>query len=142
MSSFEAENHQREIPAGTVLFMEGDAGREMFIIIKGSILLYQVVAKRLREDAEVMIGHHIREIARLSDGDYFGEMALLDHQPRSTCAVAITDTSCLVLDEANFGQVMATRPDFSLRLMREFSRRVRVLETKLRTGVPNGPASN
>lgn len=138
--SSEADRHQREIPAGTVLFMEGDPGKEMYIIITGSILLYQVVAKKLREDAEVMIGHHIREVARLADGDYFGEMALLDHQPRSTCAVAITDTTCLVLDEVNFGQVLATRPDFSLRLMREFSRRVRELEARLRKASPGAPA--
>lgn len=133
------ESHQRQIKAGTVLFMEGEPGEEMFVILSGSVLLYQVVRKKIREEAEVMVGQHIKEIARLKEGDFFGEMALLDHRPRSVSAVAVTDLNCLVLDEANFGQVLASRPDFTLRLMREFSRRVRDLEAQLKAySTPGG----
>jgi len=112
--------------------MEGEPGSEMFIILRGSVLLYQVVGKRIREEAEVTFGQTIREIATVGEGDFFGEMAVLDGHPRSTCAVALADLDCLVLDEANFGQVLSTRPEFALRIMREFSRRVRDLEAQIR----------
>lgn len=112
--------------------MEGEPGREMYIILKGSVLLYQVVGKKVREETEVTFGQTIREIATLHEGDFFGEMAVLDGRPRSTCAVALSDLTCLVLDEGNFGQVLASRPDFALRIMREFSRRVRELEALLK----------
>ncbi len=112
--------------------MEGDAGHEMFIILHGSVLLYQVVAKKMREEVEVTFGQTVREIATLREGDFFGEMAVLDGRPRSTCAVALTDIDVLVLEEANFGQVLATRPEFALRIMREMSRRVRDLEAQIK----------
>jgi len=112
--------------------MEGDAGHEMFIILRGSVLLYQIVAKKIREETEVTFGQTVREIATLHEGEFFGEMAVLDGRPRSTCAVALTDIDVLVLEERNFGQVLAARPEFALHIMREMSRRVRELEATLK----------
>jgi len=112
--------------------MEGDSGHEMFIVLAGSVLLYQIVAKKMREETDVTFGQTVREIATVREGDFFGEMAVLDGLPRSTCAVALTDIDVLVLEDENFGQVLATRPEFALRLMREMSRRVRELDAILK----------
>ena len=124
--------HTRRLKSGNVLFMEGDTGREMFVILKGSMLLYRIVGRKVRQGRDVLFGETTQTIAHLKEADFFGEMALLDGQPRSTCAVATSDTVLLVLDEANFGQVLSERPDFALRLMREFTRRIRALESQIR----------
>jgi len=112
--------------------MEGEPGHEMFIVLHGSVLLYQVVGKKIREETAVTFGQAVLEIATVRDGDFFGEMAVLDGRPRSTCAVALSNLDVVVLDEANFDQVISGRPEFALRIMREFSRRVRDLESKIR----------
>jgi CRP-like cAMP-binding protein len=112
--------------------MEGEPGHEMYIILRGSVLLYQIVGKRLQQGPDVTFGQAVREVATLREGDFFGEMALIDGRPRSTCAVALADLDCLVMDEANFAHVVSARSDFVLRLLRELSRRVRELEDQLK----------
>ncbi|OYV91090.1 MAG: hypothetical protein B7Z68_10995 [Acidobacteria bacterium 21-70-11] len=65
-------------PAGSVIFREGDLGREMFIIQKGHVRI------------SLSVGDHEQEVAVLEKGDFFGEMALLEQSPaRSATAVAV-----------------------------------------------------
>jgi CRP-like cAMP-binding protein len=131
------DRHTRYYRSGSVIFMEGEPGHEMFVLLHGSVLLYQVVGKKIHDETAVTFGQTVLEIATLRDGDFFGEMAVLDGRPRSTCAVALSDLKVVVLDEANFDQVISARPEFALRIMREFSRRVRDLETQIRAqGLP------
>jgi len=69
----------RREPAGTVIFKEGDESQELFIIGEGDIEIVKDAAS-----ATPLV------LARLGQGDFFGEMAFVDREPRSASAVART----------------------------------------------------
>jgi CRP/FNR family cyclic AMP-dependent transcriptional regulator len=74
-------------PAGTTLFSEGELGRTMFILASGEV----EVRRRTRSGRDV-------PIVRLGEGECFGEMALVELQPRSATCVAIRKTVCYSLN--------------------------------------------
>ncbi len=76
--------HRREYRSGEPVFYQGDPGLGMYIIQDGSVSI-QITGKE--GDA--------REFAVLGDGDFFGELALIDESPRSADAICKTD--CLLL---------------------------------------------
>src|SRR5205823_13309523 len=75
-----------EVPAGTVLARRGDPGNEFYLIMDGS--------------AHVELS--ARRRTRLKPGDYFGEMSLLDGEPRSATVVADTPLPLLVIKPRYF----------------------------------------
>jgi len=78
------------VEAGEVLVLEGRPGRQTFIIVSG--------------EAAVTVGG--REIARLGAGDFFGEMAVLTHRPRSATVRATTAMRVLVLDPRELNNLL------------------------------------
>lgn len=82
---------KRSIRKGDFLFHKGDEGTALYIIYKGLIK----ISVPTRRGDEVTL-------AMLTDGDFFGEMALLDGMPRSADAVALEDTQLYVLNRADF----------------------------------------
>jgi CRP/FNR family cyclic AMP-dependent transcriptional regulator len=78
---------QRPLRRGQVLFREGDAGEEMFIVLRGSILISKPVTGRVEQ-----------VLARVGPGDFFGEMSLFDRSPRSATIQADSDAILLTLD--------------------------------------------
>lgn len=70
-----ADIYGRDFPAGAVVFEEGDPGSRMYVIQSGEVRILKIVSGR-----EI-------ELARLTAGEAFGEMALLEGQPRSATAV-------------------------------------------------------
>jgi len=82
---------RRSIRKGDFLFHKGDEGTALYIISKG---LIKIAVPTSRGD-EVTL-------AILTDGDFFGEMALLDDMPRSADATALEDTQLHVLSRADF----------------------------------------
>lgn len=81
----------RYVRKGDYLFHKGDEGTALYIIVKG---LIKIVLPTKQGD-EVTL-------AVLSDGDFFGEMALLDDLPRSADALALADTRLYVLNRSDF----------------------------------------
>ncbi|MCE9671195.1 Crp/Fnr family transcriptional regulator [Myxococcus stipitatus] len=104
----------RRFSKGDVVFRQGDVGRSLYVIQQGE------VAIRLcsHEGKEVIL-------ALLSRGDFFGELALLDGEPRSTDAVAREDTELLSLQREDFQRFLDTRPQLALGLLATLSRMVR-----------------
>ncbi len=100
--------------AGEVVFHEGDAGTTLYIVKDGEVKVVLGSA----EGKEVIL-------ALLGRGDFFGELALLDGQPRSADAVATTDTSMLILNREEFSRFMAEYPRFATSLLAVLSRRLR-----------------
>lgn len=82
---------KRSIRNGDFLFHKGDEGTALYIIYKG---LIKIAVPTKRGD-EVTL-------AMLTDGDFFGEMALLDDMPRSANAMALEDTQLYVLNRTDF----------------------------------------
>jgi len=83
---FRVENFQR----GDVILKEGDKGGDLFVIYRGGVdILKQVGFKQ---------GKSMEKIATLGEADTFGEMELIDQQPRSATVVANTKTTVLALN--------------------------------------------
>jgi small-conductance mechanosensitive channel/CRP-like cAMP-binding protein len=89
---------QQHYAAGERLIEEGDAGDSFFVIDRGEV----EVTKRL--------GHKTRNLARLMEGQFFGEMALLTGEPRSATVVASTDVDVFTIDKPGFHEVLVKNP--------------------------------
>jgi len=101
-----------EVPERTVLTRQGESGDEFFIIVDGTAL--------------VTLSMHKRH--RLRPGEFFGEMSLLDGEPRSATVKAETDLRVLVINRAHFWQLLREVPELTQRMLVNLSRRVRDLE--------------
>lgn len=95
--------------AGDIIFREGDAGSEVFVIKSGHV--------------EIRTGDRLLDT--LSEHDLFGEMALVDAAPRSATAVATTDVEVVPLTEKQFVYLVGETPYFALKVMRVLARRLR-----------------
>jgi CRP-like cAMP-binding protein/predicted acylesterase/phospholipase RssA len=98
----------RTFAAGDVIFRAGDPGDTMFFIDSG----------------EVRIGAGAADQTIAGAGDVFGEMALVDHQPRSASAVAVTDTRIVPIDELRFTELVQNNPNFAISVMRSVAKRI------------------
>jgi CRP/FNR family transcriptional regulator, cyclic AMP receptor protein len=90
---------ERPLRRGQVLFREGELGEEMFIVVRGSI----VVSKPVKERVE-------QALARMGPGDFFGEMSLFDRAPRSATIQADSDASLLALDREALRRLTEVSP--------------------------------
>jgi len=81
---------KREFSAGEYIFYEGDPGESMYILIAGEVQVLKGVLKR-----------QITEIARLTPGESFGEMSLIENKPRSASVVALNNCTVLKLRRQN-----------------------------------------
>ncbi len=94
---------------GSVIAKEGDEGSSLFVILKGKV--------------EVRRGRRV--LSKLSQGQFFGEMSILDGQPRSADVVAIDDADCLVLDRQAFESLVRAHPELALGVLKEVVGRLR-----------------
>lgn len=98
-----------EHAAGTVIAAEGEPGAGLFVIDTGT--------------AEVTIGGKV--VNRLKDGDFFGEMALLDGGPRTATVTATNDVRLFVLTEWVFRGLLAEHPSIALHTLEALAARLR-----------------
>lgn len=103
------------LPAGKTLCEQGSVGREAFIIIDG-------VAEVRRNK---------KKVATLGAGACVGELALLDHRPRTATVVASTDLKVLVIGTREFAGIIDSVPPLAHRLLRSLAARIRDLDTKI-----------
>jgi CRP/FNR family transcriptional regulator, cyclic AMP receptor protein len=98
------------VRAGGVIFREDEQADELFVIKSGYV--------------RIQIGN--RMVAELTADDIFGEMALIDSEPRSATAVAITDVELVPITEKQFLFLVGQTPYFALKVMRTLAQRLRV----------------
>jgi CRP-like cAMP-binding protein len=105
--------------AGDEIFAKGDPGDSLYIIAEGQVRLH---------DEEYVIG----EV-----GPYytFGEFALLDPAPRSATALAMTDTTLIVIDQATFDELIDDQSSVARRIMQMLVQRIRDARLQLDTEV-------
>jgi CRP-like cAMP-binding protein len=103
-------NHYTE---GHVLFREGDAGDEMYILQSG-----RVAIKKKVQDGETVL-------AVLEKGDFFGEMAMLERLPRSATAEVVEEGDLIVISGDMFGDMIKQNPEIAVRMLRKQSIRLR-----------------
>jgi len=102
-----------DVKQGEEILVEGETGREMYIIEEGRVEIFR------RSGAEE------RSLRVLEAGDFFGEMGLLDDQPRGASARAATDARLLLIDHTTFDQMLRQYPEVSIRIMRSLCQRLR-----------------
>ena len=110
-----------EIPAGTVVVREGEPGNRLFLIGSGFVR----VCKRFDQPDEV-------ELAALTEGDFFGEMCVLETLPRAATVQAVTESTLYSMPSSVVFNLSQKNPAqyaiLLLNLARDLSRRLRALD--------------
>lgn len=109
-----------DLTAGNFVFREGDSGSDMYIIEAGTVEVLRVA----RGSAPV---------ASLGPGDFFGEMAILEDQPRFASVRALTPVRLLRVDRADFAGMLRDNFEIAVRIMRKLVARLRRTEELLQT---------
>ncbi len=107
-----------DFPAGSVVYKQGDTGSDMFIIESGQIDIIQTGNDEVTDS--------------FGPGDFFGEMALLEDQPRHVTAVAKNASRVLRVERAAFADVLRQNVEIAVRIMRKMSARQRRTDQRLR----------
>jgi uncharacterized membrane protein len=111
----------RDVTAGTSLFHRGEPGDAMYLIEHG----------RVRISLKDTDGHDAT-LAEMDDGDFFGEMSLLDGHARSADATASVDCRLAVLSRADFRSFLRKDPDIALGVLTALTHRLRRTDDLLR----------
>jgi CRP/FNR family cyclic AMP-dependent transcriptional regulator len=99
----------RSFKAGETIFRQGDPAEELYIVKSGKV--------------EIRLGNRLLDT--LPELSIFGEMALIDHRPRSATAVAATDATVVPVSEKQFLFLVSRTPHFALNVMRVLAQRLR-----------------
>ena len=110
----------RSYPKNSVILFEDDPGDALYVVGKGQVKV-------------VLIGEDGREVilSVLGEGEFFGEMALIDDEPRSAHVIAMEDSMLLVLRREDFQGILEHSAGIALALLRELSRRLRRVDEKV-----------
>ncbi len=105
---------RRKFPKDSVIFFEHDPGDSLFMILSG-----RVKVTILSDDGREII------LSVLGEKDFFGEMSLLDNEPRSATAIAMEDTEVVILHQREFLAIVEKRPRVLVLLLAVLSSRLR-----------------
>ena len=120
LARFAEVTREREYPKNSVILFEDDPGDALYIVSSGQVKV-------------VLIGEDGREVilSVLGDGDFFGEMALIDDEPRSAHVIAMKDSQLLVLRRDDFQAQLVAQPKIGLKLLRVLVQRLRRADEKI-----------
>ena len=113
-------SRERAYPRNSVILFEDDPGDALYVVAQGQVKV-------------VLIGEDGREVilSVMGEGEFFGEMALVDDEPRSAHVIAMEDSTLLVLRREDFQGILKQTPGIALALLRELSRRLRRVDEKV-----------
>ena len=110
ISIFKHAPNARPISAGTVLFVQGDPGGEMYAVVSGTL--------------EISVNG--ASVETVEEGGIVGELALVNHEsPRTATVVALTDSVVVPVTEAEFLRHVHGTPFFALQVLRITAERLR-----------------
>jgi CRP-like cAMP-binding protein len=113
---------EKNYPKGSVILFEDDPGDALFVVRSGRV---KVVL--LAEDGREVI------LSLMGVGEYFGELSLIDGQPRSAHVIAMEDSALLVLHRDDFRRRVESSPGVAWALLQELSHRLRRADEKIGT---------
>lgn len=114
LATVEAMAQRRRFRRGEIIFHRGDPGQTLYVILSGRVRIYAPS----EDGSEVVLGI-------LWPGEFFGELSLLDGQPRSASAQAIDDCEMLVIGREDFHRFLRSHPGASIIVLEVLSRRLR-----------------
>ncbi len=115
LALFRNEGDTRAYAAGETIFVEGEPGGHMYVVLEGSVRLS-------------VTGRTLEKVAK---GGVFGEMALIDAAPRSATATALTACTLVPVSAQRFKALVQENPDFALEIMRVMASRLRSMDRRL-----------
>lgn len=106
--------YEKHCSRDSVIVGQEDRGDSLYVLSRGRVKV-------------VLYGDSGREVilSMFKPGEFFGEMSLLDNQPRSANVIAVEDSSLLVLERAAFAEHLEQHPRTALHVLAEMSRRLR-----------------
>jgi CRP-like cAMP-binding protein len=107
---------ERSFEARDKIVKKGDKGTGFYLILEGSV--------------EIKSGN--TTLAKFGTGQFFGEMSLLDGEPRSADVVASEPTRCLVLNAQELNEIVESNPKIATSMLRELTRRLRATTQSIR----------
>ena len=113
---------------GKAIFFEGEKAGCMYILQEGEVEL-----RKQTEKGEVALK------TVMSPNEFFGEMALIDGKPRSTSAIAVKETSLIVIDKTVFERLLQTNGAFAVRIVKALTERIRRSNEHLTEVVDTSP---
>ena len=113
-------SREKTFPKGSVILFENDPGDSLFVVRAGRVKV-------------VLIGEDGREVILgvLGVGQHFGELSLIDEQPRSAHVIAMEDATLIVLRREDFRKRVESSPSVAWQLLAELSRRLRRADDKI-----------
>src|SRR5712692_6810655 len=108
-----SQGKEMSYKAGDSIVDEGTMGVGFYLILDGK--------------AEVRKGGKV--LATLEKGQFFGEMSLIDEQPRSADVVAVAPTRCWALSSWAFSSIVKTNPEIAMMMLKEMVKRLRTSQT-------------
>jgi CRP/FNR family transcriptional regulator, cyclic AMP receptor protein len=114
LDSLESAATEMQFPTGKQLTTQGELGRHFMVIVEG----------------EAEVSRDGTRIAALGPGSFFGEMSLLDGQPRTATVTTLEPTRVLMLTNATFNGVLATMPSVNSKMLTVLAARLREVEAK------------
>ena len=105
-----------------MVLIEEEVGSTMFVIVSGRVKI-----SRISDEGREVI------LSILVDGDFFGEMAILDGQTRSANAVTLEDTELLIIRRENFLEMLHKYPQVAINLLKELAHRLRRSDSQIKS---------
>src|SRR5919199_2721966 len=119
----------KELPRGTVLFREGEPGKEMFVIQSGRI----AISKSVRDVEKVL--------AVLGPGEFFGEMAIISNKPRNATATVSENARLLIIDPKTFEGMIRSNGEISVRMIKKLADRLAEADAQIEALLMSDPSS-
>lgn len=113
------ERFGRTATAGTVLFREGEPGKDMYVIQSGKVRLTRTI-----RGVE-------KTLADLPAGEFFGEMSIINEKPRTASAVVVEDAQLLVLDPRTFEAMIKANTEIAVRMIKKLAGRLDVANAQI-----------
>lgn len=111
----------KQYPKNCILINEGDRSDALYVILGGKVKVF------LSDEDGKEIILNIQEA-----GEYFGELALLDEEPRSASVMTLEPSRLMVISKTDFQRCLVANPELALKLIRALAQRVRSLTETVR----------
>jgi CRP/FNR family cyclic AMP-dependent transcriptional regulator len=111
---------RKRFPKESIIVQEDDEGDSLMIILSGRVK----VVLNSEEGKEIIL-------SILRDGDFFGEMSLLDGEPRSATVIAMEDSTLMIIQRNDFLYQIEKYPSIAKAILAEMSRRMRRADERI-----------
>jgi CRP-like cAMP-binding protein len=119
VAHFKGARNVSSIPSGLVLFREGEPGKEMYVLMQGTV--------------EISVGGDVVEVA--TPGALLGEMALVDSSARSATVITRSDCKFVAVDGKQFDLLVRESPEFARHVMTVMANRLRTMNERLKEAI-------